>query len=309
MRTRLSWITVMAVTSLSRVIWAQSPPVDVFPLSVHRVFTYVYRCDTTEYQLITYVGGISVDSGSVVYTVVDSTRVSDTTVVWWITERSSLVHRTRNYRNWHTGEACPDTTFLINDSSHFSLTERLNGRNELRSRSMIWSFPVQDPVQPVFRYVDASPDTMHWQLTSSIWGFETLVFSQALGLAQWNRRSHLTPSSSNPVVLTISVFLAGTPTTTGPPATGRPVTWSLEQNFPNPFNPDTRIQFHLGGAARVRLAVYDLLGREGAILVAEAKPKGSYQAIFNAGDLPTGLYVYRLSAGPFMQARRMVIVR
>jgi hypothetical protein len=86
----------------------------------------------------------------------------------------------------------------------------------------------------------------------------------------------------------------------------------LEQNFPNPFNPATTIRFAISGGVRggvVRLALYDLLGREVALLVNEPKSAGRYQVSFNAKDLASGVYLCRLTAGAFVETRKLVLIR
>jgi hypothetical protein len=90
---------------------------------------------------------------------------------------------------------------------------------------------------------------------------------------------------------------------------------TLQNNYPNPFNPSTRIQYTIGGTrgsgpgARVKLAVYDLLGREVAVLVNEKKAPGTYEVQFDATGLSSGVYFYRLSAGNVAQCREMLVVR
>jgi hypothetical protein len=83
----------------------------------------------------------------------------------------------------------------------------------------------------------------------------------------------------------------------------------LEQNYPNPFNPSTRIKYTVGVANDVRLVVYDLLGREVAVLVSERKAPGSYKANFDGSALASGVYIYRFSAGSFVQSRKMTLVK
>lgn len=85
--------------------------------------------------------------------------------------------------------------------------------------------------------------------------------------------------------------------------------FTLDQNYPNPFNPQTTIAFGVRHAGHVRLAVYDLLGREVARLVDESLSAGRHEVTFNAAGLPTGLYVYRIEAGRHTQSRRMVLVK
>ena len=73
-----------------------------------------------------------------------------------------------------------------------------------------------------------------------------------------------------------------------------PMLYALEQNFPNPFNPDTRINFSLIESMHVQLTVYDMLGREIATLIDGPREAGSHEVTFNAGNLPSGLYLYRI---------------
>jgi beta-galactosidase len=89
----------------------------------------------------------------------------------------------------------------------------------------------------------------------------------------------------------------------------RPVSTSLAQNFPNPFNPHSDIRYQISEFGMVRLAVYDLLGREIALLVNEMKPAGSYGVRFDASGLASGMYLYRLTAGSFVETRKMIVLK
>lgn len=86
-----------------------------------------------------------------------------------------------------------------------------------------------------------------------------------------------------------------------------PAAYRLAPNYPNPFNPATAIGFDLPEAARVRLAVFDVLGREVALLVDEQRPAGRHAVRFEAGHLPSGVYLYRLEAGSYRETRRLVL--
>jgi len=88
-----------------------------------------------------------------------------------------------------------------------------------------------------------------------------------------------------------------------------PVEVTLSANYPNPFNPETTIRYGLPKAGQVRLAVYNLLGHEVAILVDRSKPAGNHTVRFGAGDLPSGLYVYRLQARGEIIVRTMMLVK
>jgi hypothetical protein len=93
------------------------------------------------------------------------------------------------------------------------------------------------------------------------------------------------------------------------PSNNRPERFELHQNFPNPFNPNTTIEFSVQGSGFVSLKVFDLLGREVATLVNQELIGGSYTVNFNAAHLASGSYVYRLATSAGMQTRRMMLVK
>jgi glucose/arabinose dehydrogenase len=97
---------------------------------------------------------------------------------------------------------------------------------------------------------------------------------------------------------------------------GAPAGFRLGQNYPNPFNPTTTITFSIesvngrvGEPARVTLKVYDMLGREVRTLVNENLPPGSYDVTWDAVDMPSGVYMYRLRAGNFVDTKKMLLLR
>lgn len=90
---------------------------------------------------------------------------------------------------------------------------------------------------------------------------------------------------------------------------GTPVAFGLRQNYPNPFNPATKIVYEVPEQADIRLAVYDLTGKEVAVLAEGLKPAGLYEVTFAPGQLSTGMYFYRLSAGSFTETRKMLFIK
>lgn len=88
-----------------------------------------------------------------------------------------------------------------------------------------------------------------------------------------------------------------------------PFGFVLHQNYPNPFNPNTTIRYEIPARSRVELKVFDVLGREVATLVSEEKGPGTYVAIWKAGGMASGVYLYRLKAGGMEQAMRLVLLR
>jgi hypothetical protein len=93
------------------------------------------------------------------------------------------------------------------------------------------------------------------------------------------------------------------------PASEIPAEYKLHQNFPNPFNPVTKINWQSPVGSWQTLKVYDVLGNEIATLVDEYKPAGSYGIDFNAVDLPSGVYFYKLQTGSFVETKKMVLLK
>ena len=87
------------------------------------------------------------------------------------------------------------------------------------------------------------------------------------------------------------------------------LTFSLSQNYPNPFNPLTSIHYAIGKRQFVTLKVYDILGNEIATLVNDEKSAGNYEVNFNASNIPSGVYFYRLQAGSFIQTNKMILLK
>jgi hypothetical protein len=85
--------------------------------------------------------------------------------------------------------------------------------------------------------------------------------------------------------------------------------FELCQNYPNPFNPTTKIQFTIVNRLWTIVNVYDLVGREVATLVNEVKEPGTYTVQFDGSNLASGVYLYRLTAGTYVQTRKLVLIR
>ena len=88
-----------------------------------------------------------------------------------------------------------------------------------------------------------------------------------------------------------------------------PAAFALEANYPNPFNPTTRIRYALPQRAPVRLSVYDVQGRLVTVLVEAEQATGWHEVAFESGALPSGVYFYELEAGVFRAVRQMLLLR
>ena len=88
-----------------------------------------------------------------------------------------------------------------------------------------------------------------------------------------------------------------------------PKVFVLHQNYPNPFNPSTTIRYSLASESKVIIKVYNLLGQEIKTLVNAMQIAGNHQVTFNAGGLPSGMYLYRIQAGDFIQTKKMILLK
>jgi uncharacterized lipoprotein YddW (UPF0748 family) len=117
-------------------------------------------------------------------------------------------------------------------------------------------------------------------------------------------RNHVESTLSNRVTLNV---------TTDVDDLEKPVTFKLEQNYPNPFNPTTTIPYHISSRGNVRLSVYNVLGQEVKVLVDEVKDAGDYLVKFDASNLSTGVYLYRLDVSSdnkvFVDYKKMLLTK
>jgi len=88
-----------------------------------------------------------------------------------------------------------------------------------------------------------------------------------------------------------------------------PAEFELKQNYPNPFNPNTTISFGLANGSSVKLEVFDMAGKSAGVLVNGELKAGSYKFDYNASDLASGIYFYKLTAGSFTSTKKMILVK
>jgi hypothetical protein len=88
-----------------------------------------------------------------------------------------------------------------------------------------------------------------------------------------------------------------------------PSKYSLSQNYPNPFNPVTIINYQLPVSNQVRLVIYDILGREIAVLVNEKLSSGTYEVKWDGSNYPSGMYFYKLITAEYTETRKMVLIK
>jgi hypothetical protein len=116
---------------------------------------------------------------------------------------------------------------------------------------------------------------------------------------------YTTVGTTNLVVLGCGPTIVGNSTITS----NVPSAYLLSQNYPNPFNPSTKISFSLPKAGNVKLVVYDILGKEVATLINDYRTAGTHSVEFNASNLASGVYLYRIESGDFKETKRMMLVK
>ena len=90
---------------------------------------------------------------------------------------------------------------------------------------------------------------------------------------------------------------------------GTPLEFELFQNYPNPFNPTTVIRYGIPKESTAKLVVYNILGEVVKTLVENKQKAGSYEVNFNASNLATGIYIYRIQAGDFVDTKKMILMK
>ncbi|MCZ6704250.1 MAG: T9SS type A sorting domain-containing protein, partial [Ignavibacteria bacterium] len=88
-----------------------------------------------------------------------------------------------------------------------------------------------------------------------------------------------------------------------------PTDFILHQNYPNPFNPETIIKYGIPTKTNVQLSIYNALGEMIKVLLNEVQTAGNYEVPFNASNLPSGIYFYRIQAEAFVETKKMVLMK
>jgi hypothetical protein len=88
-----------------------------------------------------------------------------------------------------------------------------------------------------------------------------------------------------------------------------PTSFNLSQNYPNPFNPTSTIQYDIPKTSLVNISVFDMLGRQIKVLVNEQKTPGHYETVFDAKELASGIYIYRINTESFTQSKKMILMK
>ncbi len=272
---------------------------EVFPLYIGWGGRYSYARHISWSNSSNNTSGTVDDTGSVQYQVLDTLHASDSLRIWTVRQTEHIFHWEETYKNgglYDMTSGWRDTSFTI------AVNEILTGFHEIRANGKIWSFPPgwTEGRHRAFRYSPDSLFSIGVPGGRDLWSFDSRrgVFA---------RDYHVTWVGTD---TTVTIRMLGMPTGVEVGATRSSVSeYRLFDNYPNPFNPKTGIRFEVLGVSDVKIAVYDLLGREVAVLVNERKQPGTYTAEFDASRLASGVYIYRMTSAGLVQSRKMLLIK
>ena len=301
-RTMLFFIGAIICVSISEIAHCET---EIFPLRRALHYQYSYQRSTSLVESGTSQSWTS-DSGLVQYTVLDSIQIDDTTCSWHVHQSYRLLHR------YH--DSVRDSLYWRQDSTDLELRENTTGRHELSISGIVWSFPVMNYYilnQPVLRYADTSNSliVLHWLPPGTFGvGDDTLWFSSGLGF--YKRRYNSTSGGGlSRGSMHLAIDLISLTSVEKTAVEGKPQQIVLSQNFPNPFNPTTKIQYQLSHRVTVDVSVFDVLGRKISSLVSEVKDPGLHEIIFEAHDFVSGVYICRLQWPSGQVSKQMILLR
>ncbi len=202
--------------------------------------------------------------------------------------------------NFQVYEVKPDgTQKLINRLNYTDRNYIANSRRtkNFGGQSHSHIFKAGNKIRVTITNLDTSPDDQ-WFLGTNPFVLPTL-----------NNGYHYVYLSNKSFIELPIVSTTSSPITDSDESTENPYQYSLSQNYPNPFNPSTLIKYTLAGRNLVTVKIFDILGREVNTLVNEVKDAGSYEVMFNASRLSSGVYFYTISSGSFTDTKKMLLIK
>jgi endo-1,4-beta-xylanase len=142
-------------------------------------------------------------------------------------------------------------------------------------------------------------------------GVKGITFWDYLEGQTWQTSCYLVRSdgTARPALFWLAQYVKNNPTGVEERVSALPSKYELKQNFPNPFNPTTEIQYSVPRNGHISLKVYNLLGQEVVTLFDGVRPSGNYMTTFNAAGLAAGVYFYRLQAGNFAETKKLILLK
>ena len=198
-----------------------------------------------------------------------------------------------------SGDSITRNLVIYKTNSTISGTVTLNG--------IVPGFSIQfvaankDSVQSS-AFSDASTGNISFPVSNKIYNYQLHYINTNQNYYSYDIVAH--PGDTN-----VKIQLSTSPLSVKQTSGNVPKQFNLSQNYPNPFNPTTVIEYSLPKSGAVKLAVYDILGREVSSLVNENQLAGSYKVQFNADKLASGIYFYQIRSGNFISTKRMVLLK
>jgi hypothetical protein len=173
--------------------------------------------------------------------------------------------------------------------------------------SFLQSMPVSFLLFPQYKL-----GTVHFPVGSTYGEFVRKAYSlnSMAGQTAWIAFRYYTSTTVDGFAVYLDDVMIGSPNVgVTPTNSGLPDKFALQQNYPNPFNPTTNIKFDLPKATNVQLIIYNSMGQEVKSLVNGFKSAGSYSVDFNASELSSGTYFYKLITSDFVATKKMLLVK
>lgn len=162
-----------------------------------------------------------------------------------------------------------------------------------------------------YKFTPDSP-LMDWSYPSiSPWNEKTAqnIFANVCALRDSIPGTYVNANNNGQSLAKLYYIKLSTTHTVGVSSNETALDFSLEQNYPNPFNPVTNIKYQIPKDGYVKLAVYDLLGREAEVLISQKQAAGKYEAVWNASRFSSGVYFYKLTTDEFTETKRMLLIK
>lgn len=157
-------------------------------------------------------------------------------------------------------------------------------------------------IPPILYKASSTATSTHWPYYAARAPYKNSNFEEALIFIGGNQTSNFDPVAEA-FVLVLNEFVG-----VNDPE-GTPAEFTLEQNYPNPFNPETVVRFALPVTGEVNLSVYNSLGQLVKTIVDGSMSAGSHEVKFDASNLPSGVYMYRITSGSYSASKKMLLVK